>query len=198
MSRGRVRPTREETRQRIFAAAAGVFAEHGVAAASIEQIAAAAGFTRGAFYSNFSSKDELAVAMLDDHLAQSEVRNRALLDRHPDPGGFVQALRDDSRHGDDVLHRNPLLQVELMLYVARTPELRPSLGHHLRTMRGLVADIAASTLGLDRSDPDVDQFGVILVALEDGLRLHRLIDPATTSDDAFYDALEALQRLALS
>ena len=108
-----------------------------------------AGFTRGAFYSNFSSKDELAVAMLDDHLAQSEVRNRALLDRHPDPGGFVQALRDDSRHGDDVLHRNPLLQVELMLYVARTPELRPSLGHHLRTMRGLGAHPAAHTIDLD-------------------------------------------------
>lgn len=198
MSRGRVRPTREETRQRIFTAAAGVFAEHGVAGASIEQIAAAAGFTRGAFYSNFSSKDELAVAMLDDHLAQSEVRNRALLDRHRDPGSFVQALRDDSRHGDDVLHRSPLLQIELMLYVARTPELRPGLGRHLQTMRGLVADIAATTLGLDRRDPDVDQLGIILVALEDGLRLHRIIDPAATDDDAFFDALEALQRLALS
>jgi AcrR family transcriptional regulator len=198
MSRARVRPTREETRQRIFAAAGGVFAEHGVAAASIEQIAAAAGFTRGAFYSNFTSKDELAVAMLDDHLAQSQIRNRALLDRHGDPGSFVQALRDDDRRrGDDVLHRNPLLQVELMLYVARTPELRPALGHHLRTMRGLVADIAAGTLGLDRADPDIDQLGVILVALEDGLRLHRLIDPATTAEDAFYDALEALQRLAV-
>ena len=64
-------------------------------------------------------------------------------------------------------------------------------------MRGLVADIAAGTLGLDRADPDIDQLGVILVALEDGLRLHRLIDPATTAEDAFYDALEALQRLAV-
>jgi AcrR family transcriptional regulator len=198
MSRERVRPTREETRQRIFAAAGGVFAEHGVAAASIEQIAAAAGFTRGAFYSNFTSKDELAVAMLDDHLAQSEVRNRGLLERHTDAGDFVRALRgDDRRHSDDALHANPLLQVELMLYVARTPELRPALGHHLQTMRDLVADIAAATLGLDPTDPDVDQLGVILVALEDGLRLHRLIDPASTSDVAFYDALETLQRLAL-
>jgi len=41
-----------------------------VAGASIEEIAGAAGFTRGAFYSNFTSKDELAVAMLDDHLAR--------------------------------------------------------------------------------------------------------------------------------
>lgn len=196
MSRGRVRPTREETRQRIFAAAAGVFAEHGVAGASVEQIAAAAGFTRGAFYSNFTSKDELAVAMLDDHLAHSQVRNRALLDRHPDPGDFVQALRDDGGQPDDPLHQNPLLQVELMLYVARTPELRPSLARHLRTMRGLVSDIASTTLGLDRDDPDADQLGIILVALEDGLRLHRLVAPSATPKTAYFDALEALQRLA--
>jgi AcrR family transcriptional regulator len=144
-----VRPTRDETRQRIFIAAAGVFAELGVAGASIEQIAAAAGFTRGAFYSNFTSKDELAIAMLDDHLARSQVRNRALVREHPDAQGFVQALRDD-HPDDDPLHHNPLLQVELMLYVARTPELRPLLGDHLRTMRSLVGEIATSILRSSR------------------------------------------------
>jgi AcrR family transcriptional regulator len=195
MSRARVRPTREETRQRIFAAAARVFAENGVAGASVEQIAAAAGFTRGAFYSNFAGKDELAAAMLDDHLAHSQVRNRALLDRNPDPGGFVQALRDDGVGPQDPLHRNPLLQVELMLYVARTPELRPTLGRHLRTMRALVGEIAATTLGLDPDDPDTAQLGIILVALEDGLRLHRLIAPSATPKTAYFDALEALRRL---
>lgn len=199
MSRERVRPTRDETRQALFAAAAGVFAEVGVAGASIEQIAAAAGFTRGAFYSNFAGKDELAVAMLEDHLARSQVRNRALLDDHPDARGFVDALRDDRGHHDDPLHHNPLLQVELMLYVARTPELRPLLGEHLRTMRSLVGEIAGAILRAARPDLHVDDeaLGTILVAIEDGLRLHRLIDPATTRPDAFPDALEHLESLVL-
>lgn len=43
--------------------------------------------------------------MLDDHLAHSEVRNRGLLDRHPDPASFVKALRDDDVHIDDPLHQ---------------------------------------------------------------------------------------------
>jgi AcrR family transcriptional regulator len=199
VSRQRVRPTRDETRQRIFTAAAGVFAELGVAGASIEQIAAAAGFTRGAFYSNFTSKDELAIAMLDDHLARSQVRNRALVREHPDAQGFVQALRDDHRPDDAPLHHNPLLQVELMLYVARTPELRPLLGDHLRTMRSLVGEIATSILGASRPDIDVDPeaLGTVLVALEDGLRLHRLIDPDATPADAFPDALALIESLVL-
>ena len=197
MSRARVRPTRAETQQRLLAAAAGVFAEHGVGAASIEQVTSAAGLTRGAFYSNFDTMEELASAMLDDHLARSWAHNRALAARHPDPADLVQALRDDTTRRDDPLHMNPLLQIELMLFVARTPELRPAAGAHVRTMRTLVGDIAAAAFRRRGLEPPIspEQLGTILVALEDGLRLHRLIDPTSTPADAFFDALDALQQL---
>jgi AcrR family transcriptional regulator len=193
----RVRPTREETRRRLFEAAAAVFAEYGVGATTVEQIASATGFTRGAFYSNYASKEELAIGMLEDHLERSQAANRDLVKRHPDPAGFVEALRRDRDREGDPLHSNPLLQVELMLHVARTPELRPVLGEHLRTMRTLVGEIALTTLQARSVEIDVDaqQLGTILVAIEDGLRLHRLIDPESTGPDAFFDALEVLQRL---
>jgi AcrR family transcriptional regulator len=200
VSRERTRPTREETRQRIFEAAAGVFAEHGVAGATIEQIAAAAGFTRGAFYSNFAGKDELAVAMLEDHLSRSSTHNRALLDTHGEPDAFVRALRADEGREDDPLHRNPLLQVELMLYAARTPELRPALGRRLATMRSLVGEIAASTVAAARPGLDLDpaRLGLALVAIEDGLRLHRLVDPDSTPADAFVEVLDWLRVVVAS
>ena len=195
MSRARVRPTRDETRERIFTAAAGVFAEHGVAATTVEQIAAAAGFTRGAFYSNFDTKDELAVAMLDDHVTRSYVHNRALARDHPDAAGLVQALRDDLDR-QDPLHRNPLLQVELMLYVARRPDLRPLMGERLASLRRLVGEVAVSALAADGvEDADPDAVGTILVALEDGLRLHRLVDPESAPSGAFLDALDILRRM---
>lgn len=56
---------RQRTRGRLLDAAFDVFAEQGVHAASVETIAEAAGFTRGAFYSNFSSKEELFFALMD-------------------------------------------------------------------------------------------------------------------------------------
>src|SRR4029434_11242634 len=97
MSRERVRPTRDATRERLFEAAAQVFAERGIGAASIEAIAAAAGFTRGAVYSNFASKDELIIAMLEDHVERSVRHHRELLARHRDPVDFVAALRARKR-----------------------------------------------------------------------------------------------------
>ncbi|WP_235493460.1 TetR/AcrR family transcriptional regulator [Leifsonia sp. Leaf336] len=56
---------RRRTRARLLDAAFDVFAEQGVRAASVETIAEAAGFTRGAFYSNFSSKEELFFALME-------------------------------------------------------------------------------------------------------------------------------------
>jgi AcrR family transcriptional regulator len=56
---------RSRTRERLLDAAYGVFAETGVHTASVEQICERAGFSRGAFYSNFSSKEELFFALME-------------------------------------------------------------------------------------------------------------------------------------
>lgn len=67
-----VSPRRAHTREKLLQAAVVVFAEKGVPAATVEEICEEAGFTRGAFYSNFDTKDELCVAVLqrqcDDNL----------------------------------------------------------------------------------------------------------------------------------
>lgn len=55
---------REQTRARLLDAAYEVFGEVGMDAASVETICERAGFTRGAFYSNFESKEELFIALI--------------------------------------------------------------------------------------------------------------------------------------
>ncbi|GAA1719985.1 hypothetical protein GCM10009809_14680 [Isoptericola hypogeus] len=60
-----ISPRRERTRERLLDAAFDVFARLGVQAASIEAICEAAGFTRGAFYSNFANKEELFLALTE-------------------------------------------------------------------------------------------------------------------------------------
>jgi len=78
----------------LFEAAARVFEEQGIGGASIETLAAAAGFSRGAFYSNFKSKDELIIAMLEDHVEQTIRRNLDLVAKHSKPGGFYRRAED--------------------------------------------------------------------------------------------------------
>jgi len=191
MSRVRTRPTRDDTKERLFEAAAGVFEQQGIGSASIEAIAAAAGMTRGAFYSNFESKDDLIIAMLEDHVERSLQHHRALLAKHREPADFIAALRTAERSRHDPLGRVPLLHIELILFAARAEKRRPELARRLRARRALVAEILA---GQGVGDPA--WASAMVLALEDGFRLHRLIDPASTPADSFFRALTELQRLA--
>ena len=196
MSRVRTRPTRDDTCEKLFEAAARVFEEQGIGGASIEAIAATAGFTRGAFYSNFASKDELIIAMLEDHVEQSIRRNLDLLARHRNLADFLDALKTMDRSRQDPLGRSPLLHMEMILFVARAEKRRPELAKRLRARRKLVADIVDITLKNSGQDGAYNPAwtGAILLALEDGFRLHRLIDPETTSADSFLRAISDLRR----
>jgi AcrR family transcriptional regulator len=196
MSRVRTRPTRDDTREKLFEAAARVFEEQGIGGASIETIAAAAGLTRGAFYSNFKSKDELIIAMLEDHVEQSIRRNLDLLARHKSLPDFIDALKTMDRSRQDPLGRSPLLHMEMILFVARAEKRRPDLAKRLRARRKLITDIVetASKNGGKKVSLNPTWTGAILLALEDGFRLHRLIDPETTPADSFLRAIGDLQR----
>jgi len=196
MSRVRTRPTRDDTRDKLFEAAARVFEEQGIGGASIETLAAAAGFTRGAFYSNFKSKDELIIAMLEDHLAQTTQRNLDLLAKHKNLADFIEALKTMDRSRQDPLGRSPLLHMEMILFVARAQKRRPELAKRLRAGRKLIADVIETTAKNTGKDPVLDPawWGAIVLAMEDGFRLHRLIDPDTTPADSFVRAIGDLRR----
>lgn len=110
MSDGGETPTRrrENTRARLLEAASQVFGEVGLDGASVEAVCERAGFTRGAFYSNFESKDqlflELARSVSERKLAAVTERVRRIADDEPSarPAQVVQQLVEvsqDSRPG---------------------------------------------------------------------------------------------------
>jgi AcrR family transcriptional regulator len=195
MSRVRTRPTRDETRDKLFEAAARMFEDHGIGGASIEAIAAAAGFSRGAFYSNFASKDELIIAMLEDHVEQSIRRNLDLLAKHKNLD-FLDALRSMDRSRQDPLGRSHLLHMEMILFVARAEKRRPELAKRLRARRKLIADIVETTAKGSGKPGSLNPSwtAAVVLALEDGFRLHRLIDPETTPADSFLRAIGDLRQ----
>ena len=117
---------RQLTRDALIAAAAEVFTEKGFQAASLDEIADAAGFTKGAIYSNFGSKEDLLHAVIG-HVKDMGLAGIAdALDSNdgPDPaGGALAAARPWEKllgRSDDLL----ALSLELRLYALRNPEAR--------------------------------------------------------------------------
>ncbi|MCW3528609.1 TetR/AcrR family transcriptional regulator, partial [Burkholderia cenocepacia] len=89
----RVRLTRAErrdaTRERLLGAARAILAEKGYAAASVEDIAAAAGHTRGAFYSNFGGKADVLFELLRRDRDEAAAALRRIVGS-PDPADDAQ------------------------------------------------------------------------------------------------------------
>ncbi|MFJ4038644.1 TetR/AcrR family transcriptional regulator [Microbacterium sp. NPDC090007] len=117
---------RENTRTRLMDAAAEMFAEVGIDAASVEAICERAGFTRGAFYSNFGSKEELFLALCarsaETTIAAVRARVTSIEDRGLGGTGDVLQLVQEVLEvaGDDRL--DILLGAEIRVQALRTPE----------------------------------------------------------------------------
>src|SRR5437762_11255550 len=88
------RPTREErkaqTREELLEAAARVFARKGYRAASVDDVSAEAGYTKGAFYSNFESKEDIFATLVAD---RSKSWTMAVAQGYTGPGSLDERLR---------------------------------------------------------------------------------------------------------
>lgn len=147
---------REATRQKLLDAAAQVFAEEGLDAASVEAICERAGFTRGAFYSNFETKDELFLELAGrvarervdaarERVAKLETEG-GLDDVAADALAVVEEVLDVS--GDDRLAI--LLMSEIRIHALRDPQLGTAYLAQDAEMRASVAQIITD-IGLAKS-----------------------------------------------
>jgi AcrR family transcriptional regulator len=120
---------RQQTRDHLLAAAAEVFAERGFHGASLDEVAAVAGFTKGAVYSNFKNKEDLFLALFKANYDREMAALRATLTDSEAPpeariSDFVGLIRDQTRQSGSNF---TLLYQEFWLYAARNPVVREQL-----------------------------------------------------------------------
>ena len=149
---------RELTRTTLIAAAAEVFARRGFEGASLEEIAETAGFTRGAIYKTFGSKEELFFAVSDDDFA---ARLQSFADKIGESAelaepGELAAMWRESVVGD---RADLALNMEVRLYAMRNPEVTARFAEHQRTTRRALAQFIVDTaarMGLTLTVPAID------------------------------------------
>ena len=93
MSPSRHQERTEVTRNRFLHSAEKIFARDGFEAAKLEEIAVVAGYTRGAFYANFSSKEDLFFALLEKEISSRIENARKQISKIHTPEQKLQALR---------------------------------------------------------------------------------------------------------
>jgi len=191
------RPRREDVRRRLLHAALAVFSERGYDRASLEQVAAVAGFSKGAVYSNFASKDELFLALMDQQVQTRITYARDAL-QQPHQNGLTGRVVGDRLTAALTEDRDwQLLFLDYVQRAVRDPGVREQFTRHRRHVRQLIADAIreladapeAGSAGLD-----ADALAITILALSNGLAIERFTDPEAVPDKLLGRILQILQQ----
>jgi AcrR family transcriptional regulator len=172
----------EATRRKLLQAAERLFARDGFEATTLEDIAAEAGYTRGAFYANFGSKEDIFFALLERWVAERIEEVNALLRQHQGAAERLRALRQ--YYAQNAKDRGlALLALEFKLFTLRHPKAAARFRERRQGLRscgsGLLQRLAKS---LGRSLPvSSAAAATALGAFSHTLLLEQLVDPKALS-----------------
>jgi AcrR family transcriptional regulator len=169
-----------ETRQRLLEAAEYVFRRRGFSGATVEEITERAGFSRGAFYSNFESREQLFIELLHSRVYDDFTR---MLERTPRERTARKQMAATARefarryeHAERWLFE---LWLECLAHAARHPEFASLPATFWRGNRALTAQTIDATYGQVGERPPIESkhLATALTALDIGLAIQNLVDP---------------------
>jgi AcrR family transcriptional regulator len=187
---------RAMTRQHLLDAAAIVFSRDGFHGSTLDDVAATAGFTKGAVYSNFKSKDELFLALLDERVERQFAVATEVLDSGSHESSeqlprVRELLRSNAFFWEDSW---TTLYLEFVLYSRRNPEAAAKLAASAQRTRAFVTEMVEAeyaSLGTTSRYP-IGHLAEISLALFNGLGIDRLVDPTSVSEETMDTVLSYL------
>lgn len=184
------------TRQALLDAAGEVFVERGLHRTSVEAIAERAGFTRGAFYSNFATKEELFAELLQStvYRAYREMGEAQLASDEPLPTSreTAETLARIQDHPDGRWMFR--LWLELLLEAGRDEKMRRLAVEFWRSNRELIAKIVERRFAEAGAKPPLEPrtFATALIAMDIGLAIQHYVDPDVVPLDVYPDTFGEL------
>jgi AcrR family transcriptional regulator len=171
------------TRRKLLDAAMRIFAQDGFEAARLEDIAAGAGYTRGAFYANFKSKEDIFFALFEEWVGERIDSFAEAIRRHSNPAEKLAAMR--THYVEMVKDRRLLLiSMEFKLFAMRHPEAHARLRSRHRRIRASFGALFSEVMAaFGRTIPIAyPAASACLGAVSQGLMLEQLLDPKTLSE----------------
>jgi AcrR family transcriptional regulator len=181
-----------EARGELLAAALRVFAERGYRQASVDEIAAAAGYSKGALYWHFSGKEELLIALLEERIdAPMRDRFALLASAPPERDMSVEASREFARQLSEA-REALLLEREYWSLAIRDPELRARYAERQTELRRDLAaamEARARHLGTPDLTMPAEDVARIVMSIIGGLAVDELIEPGSVRPELLGEAL---------
>jgi AcrR family transcriptional regulator len=180
----------ERNRAMVLDAARRIFLARGYHAATLDEIADEAGFSRGVVQSRFGNKADLFLALLEEQIATRAAQNAGLSEGLAGAEG-MRVLREHAAHRNRAELDWGLLLIEFRVHVARDPELsRRYAALHARTREGLAEVITDMYRRADEPPPCLpEEMAQMILTVEAGIRLEQATDPGGPGSLAAFERL---------
>jgi AcrR family transcriptional regulator len=191
----RTRAARAEgraARDELLDAALRVFAERGYRHAGVDEIASAAGYSKGALYWHFSSKEDLLLTLIEERIDAPMRATVALLGSAPPERDMsVEASRSFAQRLSE--QRDAvLLEREYWTLAIRDPELRALYAERQAELRAALAralEARALHLGHRRLPMPAEDAARIVMSVVGGLTVDELVEPGSVAPERLGEAL---------
>ncbi len=180
-----------KTRSALLRSAAKLICRKGIGEASVEDISTDAGYTKGAFYANFRSKEEMFLVMLDEAYAGELERLEAHL---PGEGAPAEEVRESAEDFIAFVRSDPdwpRLYFEFVVYAARNPDFREELATRNQAMRERIAEVIRNWSADFPGRPPFpfEDIAMMIFCMADGFLIQQLVEPET--DTKLYGTMNA-------
>jgi AcrR family transcriptional regulator len=182
----------ERNRALVLAAARRIFLARGYHAATLDEIADEAGFSRGVVQSRFGNKADLFLALLEERIAERAAQNARLADGLSGAQG-MRILREHAARRNRAERDWGLLLIEFRVHAAREEGLaRRYAALHARTRQGLAGVIADLYRRADQPPPlPAEEMALMVLTVEAGIRLEQAAEPDGPWSPAAFEALRS-------
>jgi AcrR family transcriptional regulator len=181
-----------EARDELLSAALRVFARRGYREAGVDEIAAEAGYSKGALYWHFSGKEELLLTLIEERIDTPMRERFALLaSAPPERDMSVEATRAFAQQRDGE-REALLLEREYWSLAIRDPELRARYAERQTELRrdlGVAMEARARHLGTPDLSLPADEVARIVMSIIGGLAVDELIEPGSVRPELLGEAL---------
>lgn len=189
----KARMPRSEIRTAVLDAAEAQFRQHGFQAASLEQIARAAGLTKGAIFSNFDGKDGLFLTVMEAQVGRTIARYRSAA---PEDESETLSLDRLAAFLAQSAIENAVWSAafaEFALHASRRPALSAALAEVRGRLRREVIALLRPLVDHGRADEArLERAATLFFAISNGLTLESLSDPSRVDASVYRDVLERL------
>jgi AcrR family transcriptional regulator len=169
---------KSQTRERLIDAAAAVFAARGFETATIDEVAAAAGYTKGAVYSNFASKTDLFIALIERRI-ETQTAEHARRFEGQDLAGVTRGLEDEPDEDPESERQWLLLAMEFWLHAMRDERARALMAEQYERARQASVDLIEPIYATTAAKPPFTprELAIVMESVGIGLAIQAALDP---------------------